>query len=155
MLKNFKTVGIKIIYWCLNSLFIFGFANQGAKKWNMTVGMLGALFSCNFSTISVAALCQAVLWVDHSGGGADWNKYELSPQLALHSNSDAGTFELFQLRIWYYWDKRTTAICIQQICTVHLYGVVPMTYDVVHTPNIITFCIHWSFQHQHQRSWCV
>ena len=50
-------------------MFILDLPTKEPKKSNMTVGMLCALFSCNFSTISVAALCQAVLWVDHSGGG--------------------------------------------------------------------------------------
>ena len=46
--------------------------------------MLGAaLFSCSFSTISVAALCQAVLCVDHSGGGRNEINMKLSPQLAM------------------------------------------------------------------------
>ena len=50
-------------------MFILDLPIKEPKKSNMTVGMLCALFSCNFSTISVAALCQAVLWVDHCGGG--------------------------------------------------------------------------------------
>ena len=151
MLKNFKTVGIKIIYWCLNSLFIFGFANQGAKKWNMTVGMLGALFSCNFSTISVAALCQAVLWVDHCGGGRT--------EINMNYHHNLHCTPLWCRYIWIISAQNLILLGQKDYSNLHstnMYSpsVRRSTY-VVHTPNIITFCIHWSFQHQHQRSWCV
>ena len=66
------------------------------KSQKAKYGMLGALFSCSFSTISVAALCQDVLCVCIILAG--WNEInmKLSPQLAMQP-----TFELcyFQLRI--------------------------------------------------------
>ena len=60
---------------CSNSLFIFGFANQRAKKSNMTVGMLDAHYlvvtSAQYRWRRSAKLCCE--WIILAGGRTEIN----------------------------------------------------------------------------------